>query len=219
MSITDKITNLKEELDGRATLVAVSKTQPVSFIREAYNAGQRIFAESRTQELMAKRAELPGDIEWHFIGGLQTNKVKYIAPFVSLIHSVDSEKLLNVIDREAGKNGRVIDILFEVHIARESTKQGWDGDELSKYLSSGRLDSLPNIRVRGLMGMASFVDNESVVEKEFTSLSAMFDDFRRKYFTGGAFDTLSMGMTGDWRTALRCGSNMVRIGSYIFGTR
>ncbi len=221
MSIREQIVQLGEQLPTGVTLVAVSKTYPPEVVREAYDAGQRIFGENRPQELRAKFDALPGDLRWHMIGHLQTNKVKYIAPFVELIHSVDSPRLLETIDREARKNGRVIDILFEVFIAQEESKSGWDAAELTDYIKAGNHLKFENIRIRGLMGIASLTDDTEQIRREMLGLGELFDTFRREFFAGHAtpFDTLSMGMTSDWRIALECGSNMVRIGSGIFGTR
>lgn len=217
MSIASKIEELKEELPAGVTLVAVSKTHPVGAVREAYDAGQRIFGESRPQELKAKYESLPKDIRWHMIGNLQTNKVKYIAPFVDLIHSVDSDKLLAVIDREAAKNDRVIDVLLEVHIAEEASKIGWDSAELRKYIASGIYKNYGNVRIRGLMGIASLTDDEKRLRQEFRGLRSLFIELRD--MLGDAFDTLSMGMTADYPIAINCGATMIRVGSLIFGER
>ncbi len=212
------INELKKSLPEGVTLVAVSKTHPAEAIMKVYDAGQRIFGENRPQELKAKYDLLPKDIRWHLIGHLQTNKVKYIAPFVDMIQSVDSDRLLSVIDREAAKNGRVIDVLLEVHIAVEETKSGWDAGELKEYLASAGYKEYSNVRIRGLMAIASLTGDESVVREEFTGLKNLFDEFRAQYFDH-SFDTLSMGMTSDYPLAIACGANMVRIGSLIFGAR
>lgn len=221
MSVKERIAELKDELPEGITLVAVSKFHPASQIREAYDAGQRIFGESRAQELREKYEELPKDIEWHFIGTMQTNKVKYYAPFVTLIQSVDSEKALQVIQKEAAKNNRTIDVLLEVHIAEESAKQGWSVPELTAYVASGGYRALPNVRVRGLMGMATFTDDKKQVGREFKALKDTYDALKTRMGVefGEVFDTLSMGMTDDWPEAVESGSTMVRIGSYIFGAR
>lgn len=219
MSVSDNILNTKKSLPEDVTLVAVSKTHPEEKIMEAYNAGQRIFGESKPQELRVKYDNLPKDIEWHFIGGLQTNKVKYIAPYVSLIHSADSARLLQVIQKEAARNGRTIDVLLEIHVAREESKQGWEIAELHEYLSSGEHKNLPNVRFRGVMGMATYTDDELQIRKEFTKLRDIFKDLKARFFTTEDFDTMSMGMSGDYRIAIECGSNMVRIGSSLFGGR
>lgn len=221
MSIREQIVRFGEQLPPDVTLVAVSKTYPPETIMEAYGAGQRIFGENRPQELRAKFEALPGDIRWHMIGHLQTNKVKYIAPFVELIHSADSERLLETIDKEAHKNGRVIDVLLEVFIAQEESKSGWDAGELTDYLLAGKHLRFENIRFRGLMGIASLTDDTEQIRREFLGLKSLFDRYGKEVFyaNGSKFDTLSMGMTSDWRIALECGSNMIRIGSMIFGAR
>ena len=187
-------------------------------IMEAYEAGQRVFGENRPQELAAKQAELPGDIEWHLIGGLQTNKVKLVAPFVSMIHSAESARLLRFIDKEARRNGRVIDVLLEVRIAREESKHGWDEGELERYLRSGEYRSLEGVRFRGLMGVATNTDEKEIVRAEFTRLRDLFVRWKGEFFDE-RFDTLSMGMSADYPLAVECGSTMVRIGSAIFGAR
>lgn len=218
MSTVDNLKTVKASLPENVTLVAVSKTHPADMIREVYDAGQRIFGENRPQEMRDKYDLLPHDIRWHMIGHLQTNKVKYIAPFVELIHSVDSDRLLAVIDREAAKNNRVIDILFEIHVAEEETKSGWDAEELREYLESGAWHQYANIRMRGLMTVATQTDDEVLIHKEFSTVHNLFTELRGKYF-GPEFDTLSMGMTHDYRIAVECGATMVRIGSKIFGAR
>lgn len=219
MPIDEQIKTLHSRLPKDVTLMAVSKTYPAEAIAEAFNAGQRIFGESRPQELKAKYEVLPKEIRWHMIGHLQTNKIKYIAPFVELIHSVDSARLIEAIDKEARKNDRVIDILLEVFIAAEETKTGWERQELVAYLQSGEHLKFHNIRIRGLMGIASLTDDEAQIRKEFTALHDFFSHLQKEYFAPSVFDTLSMGMTSDWEIAVECGSNMVRIGSLIFGAR
>lgn len=205
---------IKSELDAvGVTLVAVSKTKPVEDILELYKAGQRDFGENYVQELCDKQAQLPGDIRWHFIGHLQSNKVKYIATFVHLIHGVDSESLLKEIDKQARKNDRVIDCLLQMHIAQEETKFGLDEAELAELLT--KLPSYPNVRVTGLMGMASFTSNQDQVRSEFKSLSQTFQTLQ----TPQTAQTLSMGMSGDYLLAIEEGSNLVRIGSLLFGAR
>ena len=184
---------------------------------EAYKAGQRIFGESRPQELTAKYKELPKDIEWHMIGHLQTNKVKYIAPFVSLIHSVDTMKLAETIDKEAEKCGRTVDVLLQVHIAQEEAKFGWDAGELEHFLQNGSLNALEHIRVRGLMGMASLTEDAAQVKSEFAGLHNVFITFKEKYLP--EMDVLSMGMSGDYPLAIEEGATTVRVGSSIFGAR
>lgn len=218
MSLKERLREVEASLPDDVTLVAVSKTHPAEMIREAYDAGQRVFGENRPQELRKKYALLPHDIRWHMIGHLQTNKVKYIAPFVELIHSVDSDRLLAVIDREAAKNGRTIDILFEVHIAEEETKSGWEPEELRRYLAEGTWRTYGNIRIRGLMAVATQTDDDSRIRAEFTAVHELFGELKSGYF-GTDFDTLSMGMTQDYPLAVTCGATMVRIGSRIFGER
>ncbi len=217
MTIRKIITELRSSLPAGVTLVAVSKTHPVEAIGEAYNAGQRIFGESRPQELCAKYEQLPKDISWHMIGHLQTNKVKQIAPFVEMIHSVDSQRLLEVINREAIKYGRRIDVLLEVHLADELTKSGFRPSEVEELVGSGRLREMAGARVRGLMTIATNTDNEEIIRGEFNQLKSIFDTLRSNF--GEDFDTLSMGMTSDYPIAIECGSTMVRIGSMIFGER
>lgn len=205
---------LRNEMDARnVTLVAVSKTKPMADIVDLYAEGQRDFGENYVQELCDKQANLPGDIRWHFIGHLQSNKVKYIAPFVHLIHGVDSESLLKEIDKQGRKNNRVIDCLLQLHIAQEETKFGLDKTELTALLP--KLPTYPNARIAGLMGMASFTSNSDQVRKEFHQLSQIFQTLQ----TSQTFQTLSMGMSGDYQIAIEEGSNLVRIGSLLFGSR
>ncbi len=217
MSISTTITSLQAELPHNVALVAVSKFHPSASIIEAYNAGQRIFAESRVQELVSKQAELPNDIEWRMIGHLQTNKVKYITPFISLIESVDSERLITEIDRCAAKVGRVVDILLEIHVAAEQSKHGWRWSELKEVVQSGALAQFQNIRVRGVMGMATYTDDEELIRHDFSELKSHFEELKSHF--DNSFDTLSMGMSDDYKVAIECGSTSVRIGSYIFGNR
>lgn len=220
MSIPEQLEKIKTELPQHVKLIAVSKTHPVSVIMEAYNAGHKIFGENRVQELISKYDEMPKDIEWHLIGHLQTNKVKYIAPFVSLIHSVDSLKLLSVIDKEAQKCNRVIDCLLQVYIASEETKFGLSADELHELLQNPEFEQLQNVRVCGLMGMATFTDNMEQVRLEFRFLKKLFNEVKQTYFQNQPwFKELSMGMSSDYRIAIEEGSTMVRIGSNIFGHR
>ncbi len=199
------------------TLIAVSKTKPNEDLMELYALGQRAFGENYVQELVDKAASLPKDIEWHFIGHLQSNKVKYIAPFVHLIHGVDSEKLLQEINKQAFKQGRVIDCLLQVHIAEEETKFGFDEAGLMELLESGRLANYPNVNIKGLMGMASFSDDRTQVQKEFKQLKKCFELTQNSM--GETCSILSMGMSGDYELAIQEGSNMVRIGSLLFGAR
>ena len=220
MSIPEQLEKIKTELPQHVKLIAVSKTHPVSVIMEAYNAGHKIFGENRVQELISKYDEMPKDIEWHLIGHLQTNKVKYIAPFVSLIHSVDSLKLLSVIDKEAQKCNRVIDCLLQVYIASEETKFGLSADELHELLQNQEFEQLQNVRVCGLMGMATFTDNMEQVRMEFRFLKKLFNEIKQTYFQNQPwFNELSMGMSSDYRIAIEEGSTMVRKGSNIFGHR
>lgn len=217
-NIADKIRELKAELPAGVELVAVSKTRPAGDILQAYAAGQLVFGESRPQEMTVKHDTLPGDIRWHMIGHLQTNKVRQIIPYVTMIHSVDSSRLLETIDREAVKFGRVVDLLLEVRIAREESKHGWREEELTAYLATGAYCSMKGVRFCGLMGIATFTEDQETIRNEFVGLKSLFDRLQQEYF-GPGFDTLSMGMTHDYKLAVTCGSTMVRIGSYIFGTR
>jgi pyridoxal phosphate enzyme (YggS family) len=201
----------------KVQLIAVSKTKPNEDIIELYDLGQRAFGENYVQELVDKAASLPKDIQWHFIGHLQSNKVKYIAPFVHLIHGVDSEKLLQEINKQAIKQNRIIDCLLQVHIATEETKFGFDADSIDEFIQSGRLAQYPNIQIKGLMGMASFSEDTNLLTKEFTTLKQIFDQAAKQL--GKQFTILSMGMSGDYPLAISLGSNMVRIGSLLFGAR
>lgn len=198
-------------------LVAVSKFHPAEAVEEAYNAGQRIFGESRPQEMAAKAKVLPKDIEWVMIGHLQTNKVKMIAPFVSLVASADSERLIEEIEKQAAKNERTIDILLEVHIADEDSKSGWSLSELKEYLASGALERMEHIRVRGVMTIATNTDDEAIIRRDFNNIRTIFEELKPRF--GEAFDTLSIGMSDDYPIALEYGSTMVRIGTAIFGHR
>ncbi len=218
--IKERLAKVKESLPPGVKLVAVSKTKPVNDILEAYNEGQRAFGENKAQELISKYPELPDDIEWHMIGHLQTNKVKFIAPFVHLIHSVDSLKLLKTINKEARKNNRVIDCLMQVHIAREQTKFGLDENEIEEIFESEAYSKLTNIRIAGLMGMATFTEDQELVRKEFHYLAELFNKIKISWFPeDDSFRELSMGMSGDYLLAVREGSTIVRVGSLIFGER
>ena len=217
MSVESQIKRFQGELPEGVKLLAVSKFHPVEAIVEAYEAGQRAFGESRPQELKQKYEVLPHDIEWHMIGHLQTNKVKYIAPFVHLIESLDSERLAEEIERQAAKCNRVIDCLLEIHITDEDSKSGWDYAELLEFVRRGGFKALPHIRLRGVMGMATFTDDEAVVCADFERLAACKAELA-EYF-GEEFDTLSMGMSDDYRLAIEYGSTEVRFGSTIFGER
>lgn len=216
MSIAQNLTKIKSQLPAHVTLVAVSKTKPVADLMEAYHAGQRIFGENYVQELVEKHEALPKDIQWHFIGHLQSRKVKQLAPFVSLIHGVDSFKLLQEINKQAANNNRIIDCLLQIHIADEETKFGLDEEELNDIVTSDDFKNLENIRIVGLMGMATFTENQNQIEKEFNHLKTIFDKLRTQ---NSELKTLSMGMSGDFPLAISCGSTMVRIGSSIFGSR
>ena len=219
MSIQQNLNTIKSQLPAHVTLVAVSKTKPVADLMEAYNAGQRIFGENKIQEMTDKWEVMPKDIEWHMIGHVQTNKVKYMAPYVSLIHGVDSLKLLQEINKQAAKNNRVIDCLLQVYIAEEESKFGLDEQELEEILSSTEFKQLKNIRIVGLMGMATFTENKNQIEKEFKHLKTIFDKHNQLETSNLKLETLSMGMSGDYQLAISCGSTMVRIGSSIFGSR
>ena len=212
MNIKANITNILLDLDEKVQLVAVSKTKPTNYIFEAYQAGQRIFGENKVQELIEKSANLPDDIQWHMIGHLQTNKVKYIAPFVSLIHSVDSKKLLIEIDKRAKQHERVIHCLLQIHIAQETSKFGLSENEALELLEI----KLANVSIDGLMGMATFTDNKQQIRSEFKSLKNTFEKAKRKFHE---LSILSMGMSGDYDIAIEEGSNMIRVGSSIFGSR
>lgn len=217
MSVAKQIEAVRATLKAGVELVAVSKTHPVEAIREAYEAGQRCFGESRPQELKAKYEALPKDIRWHMIGHLQTNKVKYIASFVAMIESVDSERLCEAIEQQAAKCDRVIDCLLEIHVAQEESKTGWDMEELRAYVASGAFSAFPHIRVRGVMGIASNTEDEAQIRRDFGALKAAFEELKPAF--GEAFDTLSMGMSDDYPIAIACGSTSVRVGSLIFGAR
>lgn len=220
MSIQNNLNTIQASLPPHVTLVAVSKTKPVPDLMEAYNAGQRIFGENKIQEMAGKHEEMPKDIQWHMIGHVQTNKVKYMASFVSLVHGVDSLKLLAEIDKQAKKHNRVIDCLLQMHIAEEDTKFGMDESELNDLLASAEFKQLQNIRITGLMGMATFTEDESQIRREFMHLKENFDHLSQQPETPNFKpETLSMGMSGDYQIAIKCGSTMVRIGSSIFGSR
>ncbi|MDR1919846.1 MAG: YggS family pyridoxal phosphate-dependent enzyme [Tannerellaceae bacterium] len=220
MSIASRIAILKNKLPENVKLIAVSKFHPAETILEAYGAGLRAFGESRAQELMAKQKLLPDDIEWHFIGSLQKNKVKDLAPFVHTIHSVDSLALLQEINKQAGKHARVIRVLLEIHIAREESKHGFRPQACKDMLANEDLAAYPNIRIVGLMGMATFTDDKEAVRKEFRTLHRLLKEWKLFYFEDEpCFTELSMGMTADYEIAIDEGSTMVRIGSYIFGER
>ena len=215
MSISENIITLKSQLPNTVTLVAVSKTKPISELMQAYDAGQRIFGENKIQEMEAKWKQMPNDVEWHMIGHVQRNKVKYMAPFVHLIHAVDSIKLLREINKEAKKHQRVIHCLLQIKIAEEDSKYGMDEQSASNLLASEEVMGFENIKIMGLMGMATFTDNETQLTQEFIKLKTFFDACQKKY----PFNILSMGMSSDYQLAIKQGSTMVRIGSAIFGER
>ena len=218
--IAKTIKDIKDTLPEGVKLIAVSKFHPVEAVMEAYNAGQRLFGENKVQEMTSKHEVLPKDIEWHVIGHLQTNKVKYIAPYVTMIHSIDSLHLLTEVNRQAEKANRVIDVLLQIHIAHEETKFGMTFDECRELLNKGSWKTLTHVRICGLMGMATFTDDMEQVEREFVSLQAFLEELKNSWFTGDAtFKELSMGMTDDYPIAVRHGSTFVRIGTLIFGER
>jgi len=219
MSIASNLNTIKTSLPEHVTLVAVSKTKPVSDLMQAHEAGQRIFGENKIQEMVDKYEEMPKDIQWHMIGHVQSNKVKFMAPFVSLIHGVDSLKLLQEINKQALKNNRIIDCLLQIHIAEEETKFGLDENELNELLSSSEFKEMKNIRILGLMGMATFTEDQNQIKKEFIHLKTIFDSIQSIENENLKLNTISMGMSGDYLLAIECGSTMVRIGSSIFGGR
>ena len=220
MRIAENIDLVKSHLPAQVQLVAVSKTKPVEMLTEAYNHGQRAFGENKVQEMTAKYEAMPKDIDWHFIGHLQTNKIKYIAPFVHLIHGVDSFKLLKSINTEARKVNRIIPCLLQFHIAEEETKFGLSMDEATQMLNSTEFKQLENVHLSGVMGMATFTDDETQIRKEFATLKRYFDSLKTDYFQGNSgFKEISMGMSGDYLLAVEEGSTMVRVGSTIFGER
>jgi len=220
MSVADTINRIKAKLPAGCHLVAVSKFHPCEAIMEAYEAGQRVFGESRVQELCEKQPLCPGDIEWHFIGHLQTNKIKQIVPFISLIHGVDSLKLLKEINKEGEKIDRVIPCLIQIHMAQEETKFGFSFEECRTFLSSDTLKELKFIRLCGLMGMATLTDNRAQIRSEFKSLKEFFTELKKDYLKKNAsFMEISMGMSDDYEIAVEEGSTMIRVGSAIFGAR
>lgn len=219
MSIKNNLLEIKSQLPKHVALVAVSKTKPVADLMEAYDAGQRIFGENKIQEMTEKWETMPKDIQWHMIGHVQTNKVKFMAEYVSLIHGVDSLKLLQEIDKQAKKHNRVIDCLLQMFIADEETKFGLDENELAEILNSSAFKSLQNIKIVGLMGMATFTENQNQIKKEFQNLKTIFDKASLLNTENCQLKTISMGMSGDYQLAIECGSTMVRIGSSIFGGR
>ena len=219
MSIKENLFEIKSKLPKNLTLVAVSKTKPISDLMEAYDAGQRIFGENKIQEMTDKWEAMPKDIQWHMIGHIQTNKVKFMAPYVSLIHGVDSLKLLEEINKQALKNNRIIDCLLQIHIAEEETKFGLNEEELDHLLNSDSFKAMSNVRIVGLMGMATFTNNQSQIKKEFQHLKSIFDSKKAISIVNCKLSILSIGMSGDYKLAIECGSSMIRIGSSIFGGR
>lgn len=220
MNIAENLQQVLGELPTGVRLVAVSKFHPNEAIEEAYRAGQRVFGESKVQEMTAKYESLPKDIEWHFIGHLQTNKIKYIVPYVSLIHGIDSYKLLTEVNKQAAKAGKVVNCLLQLHIAEEETKFGFSFDECREMLADGEWKTLSNIQLCGLMGMATTTDDNEQIEKEFCSLSSFFKEVKDTWFADTeAFRELSMGMSHDYHQAIAAGSSLIRVGSKIFGDR
>ncbi|RVT75346.1 YggS family pyridoxal phosphate-dependent enzyme [Flavobacterium sufflavum] len=221
MSIAENLLSIKNNLPEHVTLVAVSKTKPVADLMEAYNAGQRIFGENKIQEMTEKWEQMPKDIQWHMIGHVQTNKVKFMAEYVNLIHGVDSLKLLQEINKQAQKHNRVIDCLLQIYIAEEESKFGLDEEELNEIFNfvQNNKEGFKNIRIVGLMGMATFTDNQEQIKKEFTHLKSIFDANQNLKSEICNLKSLSMGMSGDYKLAIECGSTMIRVGSSIFGGR
>lgn len=218
--IKENIARLHNELPAGVKLVAVSKFHPLEALMAAYDAGQRIFGESRAQEIGPKHTSMPGDVEWHFIGHLQSNKVRQIVPYVSLIHSIDSERLLQCVDAEARRVGRTVDVLLQLHVAREETKYGFTLDECRALVDGGMAGSLSNVRIRGVMGMATNTDDEAEIRREFHEIRSTYEQLKASHFADNQwFDTVSMGMSHDYRIAVDEGSTMVRIGTTIFGER
>jgi pyridoxal phosphate enzyme (YggS family) len=216
MSIADNLERIKSELEPEVTLVAVSKYSSDREVQDAYDAGHRDFGENKAQDVAARKEDFPDDVQWHFIGHLQRNKVKYIAPFVHMIHSVDSLRLLREINKRAKNENRVIPCLLQMHIAKEESKFGLDRDELNEILADDQVKDFQNVRIRGLMGMATNTENESTVRSEFEELKELFDELKKMEHPLLEVDTLSMGMSQDYKIALECGTNMVRIGSAVF---
>ena len=221
MSIKNNLLQIKATIPENVTLVAVSKTKPIADLMQAYDAGQRIFGENKIQEMTEKWEQMPKDIQWHMIGHVQTNKVKFMAKYVYLIHGVDSLKLLEEINKQAQKNHRVIDCLLQIYIAEEESKFGLDENELNEILQFLQKDNngMQNIKIVGLMGMATFTDNQNQIKKEFLHLKTLFDKYQPQKTENCQLNTISMGMSGDYQLAIDCGSTMVRIGSSIFGSR
>lgn len=219
MSIKQNLEHIKQSLPQHVTLVAVSKTKPVSDLMEAYNAGQRIFGENKIQEMVEKHQEMPKDIKWHMIGHVQRNKVKYMAEFVDLIHGVDSLKLLKEINKQAKKHDRVIQCLLQIKIAEEDSKFGMSASDAKSLLQSEAFKDFNNVTISGVMGMATFTDNETQIKQEFSRLKSTFEDLKDIKTSNCNLQTISMGMSGDYPLAIECGSTMIRVGSSIFGER
>lgn len=215
MKIGNNLRSIIDNIPKKVSLVAVSKTKPVELIKNAYDCGQRDFGENKVQELVNKFELLPKDIKWHMIGHLQRNKVKYIAPFVYLIHSVDSVRLLNEINKQGKKNNKTISVLLQIDISDDNTKFGFSFNEIDTLLNSDLINELNNVKIEGLMGMASFTLNEETIKNQFTSLKNLYHSYKKKL----NFKILSMGMSGDYKIAIECGSNLIRLGSSIFGNR
>lgn len=218
-SVAEKIQFFREKLPSQVELVAVSKTKPVEAIREAYAVGQRHFGENRIQEMVDKHEQLPADIKWHMVGHVQNNKIKYMAPFVHLVHGMDKPKRLKELNKEAAKNQRQIDCLLQIHIAQEESKFGFDYDEAKQLLAEQPEERYPHLRIRGLMGMATLTDDQEQVRREFAGLAAFFREQQEAAGLQSTFDILSMGMSGDYQIAIEQGANMIRIGSTLFGPR
>lgn len=220
MNISDNLALIRKNIPDHVKLIAVSKTKPVEELMEAYNAGQRLFGENKAQEMTSKQPLMPQDVEWHFIGHLQTNKVKYIVPFVRMIHSVDSLKLLSEINRLAANHNRIIDCLLQFHISDEETKFGLNTDEANQLLTSQEFSKMKNVRICGVMGMASFTENIEQVRAEFRHLKTIFSELKNQHFQGEKhFSEISMGMSGDYLLAIEEGSTIIRVGSLIFGDK
>lgn len=220
MSVKENIDKLRDNVPENVKIVAVSKFHSSEEIMEAYNDGQILFGESRVQELEVKQPQLPGDIEWHFIGSLQRNKVKFIAPFVNLIHSLDSERLMKEINTRAEQNNRIIPCLLQLHVANEETKSGFSPDEARDFLDSGNWKQYPNVQLAGVMGMATYTDNKEQVRTEFKMIKSIFDELKDKHFASDdTFKEVSMGMSGDYPIAIEEGATIIRVGTLIFGSR
>jgi len=219
MVIQDNLKQIQSNLPDHVTLVAVSKTKPISDLMEAYHAGQRVFGENKIQEMVEKHGQMPNDVEWHMIGHVQSNKVKYMADFVSLIHGVDNLKLLKEINKQALKHNRIIKCLFQIKIAEEESKFGMSTDEAKEILQSKEFSELKNVCIVGIMGMATFTDDETQIKQEFKKLKSSFDDLKPLETFNFKPKTISMGMSGDYHLAIECGSTMIRVGSSIFGER